>query len=858
MTILEHIGSANLIVTPFILLVLLAVPLLDKKFAPTGRRALWAMVMVGLVWPFAAFITPHRPAVPISVNLPAPAISETATPQFQPVRKPYQLENFDYGAWDTFQLVPKLDQLINDHLGTQSMYLHHDPVFEPAPLQEVLPTTRRLAINFTMPNIRLLHLWLLGMVIFALYQCFMHIKLMCFMKRWQMPVPDDILAVFESEKHGININKAVGLVYVKNIPSTMLTGLLRPTVCLAHTEYTHEELSLIFRHELTHYKHKDLWYKLALVAIRCLYWYNPIVHLMARQACKDLETLCDHATTQGMDIHERKFYSNIILRMAAKPVRSPLTTHISGGKNMMKQRLMNILQESRPSNKKILVMLGAVLLIAGFFIGFNFNRGLQVYKPVSAVTYEPETNPLATPAEETASDDDYLDTREQLEQAGDALQDAIEAEEDLPLIMEEFDASEHTLWHFTIPPGVWQDRINRRSAAGLLPYADNYQQLHQLVFQQPQLVEHVIENITSLIIRSSFDNIRITQGGEQLTIRYYQWLEGQYMLTKYAGFLRLEFSVPYFVGHPRDGYSNFFGSAYFSPGNIIHDGWLHMYLTDTGREASTTIEIIVPEGMMPSIDISQRNGYTYIQDVELRHLAVNTSMGGVQIDNSFISNGRVSVNRGNFEMRDTTFISMSVGFTTGTANINLSRHIDQYSISASTSMGILTLGGERVAPSQLRNPGASSLLVINTSMGNVAITDPYGTTGGDELLIGGALSGIQIGEILTIPTDENWAFNAFMDNLRPRIGIFIMEIDDNYRHLFNLPSTGIMVTDVVPGSGAEAAGIQARDIIVAFNDTPVNNIHELRDALLPASAGDEVVLTIYRGTERLKIPVVLM
>ena len=376
MAVLEHIGSANLIITPFILFMLAAVPLLDKKFAPAGRRALWIMVMVGLVWPFAALLTPHQPVVPIAVNLPV--VSEPA---------PVQAAQHIYQG--TSQLVQESDQLKNIN-GMQDTFF---PIETPA-MSPSAPQIENEASAFHLPepniNVLLTAIWVAGIIIFALYQWLRHFKLTRFLKRWQMSVPEDIAAVYEAEKYRMDIKKNIRLIRVKNFTTTMLTGLIRPTIYLADMDYTTKELRLIFRHELMHYKRRDLWYKLALIAVRCLYWYNPAIHLMACQADKDLESFCDHATVQDMDIDGRKSYSNLILRMAAGPVKSPLTTYISGGKGMLKQRLTNILHANRPTNKRFLVTLGIALLLTGFFVGIRFGQDAQpyVYEAEPTTAYE--------------------------------------------------------------------------------------------------------------------------------------------------------------------------------------------------------------------------------------------------------------------------------------------------------------------------------------------------------------------------------------------------------------------------------------------------------------------------------------
>jgi membrane-associated protease RseP (regulator of RpoE activity) len=56
----------------------------------------------------------------------------------------------------------------------------------------------------------------------------------------------------------------------------------------------------------------------------------------------------------------------------------------------------------------------------------------------------------------------------------------------------------------------------------------------------------------------------------------------------------------------------------------------------------------------------------------------------------------------------------------------------------------------------------------------------------------------------------------------------------------------VVVKEVLPGSGAEAAGIQTGDRITHVDNKPVRSLHELKAVLIPFRPGDWVVLTVKR------------
>lgn len=70
-------------------------------------------------------------------------------------------------------------------------------------------------------------------------------------------------------------------------------------------------------------------------------------------------------------------------------------------------------------------------------------------------------------------------------------------------------------------------------------------------------------------------------------------------------------------------------------------------------------------------------------------------------------------------------------------------------------------------------------------------------------------------------------------------------------------SSGIYVASIVPGGGAEEAGLQTGDIILEFQGEEVSTMNKLNTLLISYRPGDSVELTISRGKEEKTIAVVL-
>ena len=172
------------------------------------------------------------------------------------------------------------------------------------------------------------------------------------------------MQIYEAVWRELGLKKAPPLRLSGAVDSPMVIGLFRPCLMLPGEDFGQRELVFILRHELTHYRRRDLWYKLALLAAHGMHWFNPLARLMRREAERDLELTCDDAVVAGSDAAARRAYSETLLASVHRQKglsRAALSTHFYGGKEIMKERFLNILGK-RGRKRGILVLL-AVLVI---------------------------------------------------------------------------------------------------------------------------------------------------------------------------------------------------------------------------------------------------------------------------------------------------------------------------------------------------------------------------------------------------------------------------------------------------------------------------------------------------------------
>ena len=193
-------------------------------------------------------------------------------------------------------------------------------------------------------------IWIVGVVSVVLYHALRHGRFMKMVRRWGEPVTNlENLGILVSLKSEMGIKAQVGLNVCQSITSPMLVGFFHPAILLPPVKIAGDELSLILKHELIHFKRHDLWYKALILAATALHWFNPVVYLMAKAAGVQCEISCDALVLQGADFQQRKQYGETIIGVVRNgtKLRTALSTNFYGGKKGMKIRISSIMDTKR-------------------------------------------------------------------------------------------------------------------------------------------------------------------------------------------------------------------------------------------------------------------------------------------------------------------------------------------------------------------------------------------------------------------------------------------------------------------------------------------------------------------------------
>ena len=152
---------------------------------------------------------------------------------------------------------------------------------------------------------------------------------------------------------------------------------------------------------------------------------------------------------------------------------------------------------------------------------------------------------------------------------------------------------------------------------------------------------------------------------------------------------------------------------------------------------------------------------------------------------------------------------------------------------------------------------------INRGNSGGALVDANGRVIGINTAIQSGITGGNIGIGFAIPV--NMALNIvnrLLDNngtvKRGFLGVFLKELDGNMaKALGREDETGVMVTEVGPGTPAAKAGLKSGDLIVGYNGNPADSMPKLRLDISNTAPGAEVDFAIIRSGKERNVKVTL-
>ncbi len=180
--------------------------------------------------------------------------------------------------------------------------------------------------------------------------------------------------------------------------SPCVSGFFRSRIVLPQfllSAASEEELRWAVRHEIAHWQAGDSRWVILFALIRCVNWWNPLVHYLASRWSEAREQLCDLQATGNSD--SRADYGQFLVAMASKITKQPPLA-VAMAKRLharrLKQRIISLLgakpESQRPVGKNIIALNSAAFIACA-----AITSSLKINAEESATT-PPISQPAAT------------------------------------------------------------------------------------------------------------------------------------------------------------------------------------------------------------------------------------------------------------------------------------------------------------------------------------------------------------------------------------------------------------------------------------------------------------------------------
>lgn len=172
---------------------------------------------------------------------------------------------------------------------------------------------------------------------------------------------------------------------VAGLPAVM--GLLCPRIVLPADfalRYDAIERELILCHERVHLRRFDLQANALAAALRCVFWFDPLLHVAARLFRRDQELACDARVVASHPQHKRA-YADAMLKTQMVETLSPVVCCWRDSNELKERIAMLKLHSSNPAR----AVLGAILL-ASLFAASGY--AAWAAQPAKAIAAKGTTN----------------------------------------------------------------------------------------------------------------------------------------------------------------------------------------------------------------------------------------------------------------------------------------------------------------------------------------------------------------------------------------------------------------------------------------------------------------------------------
>ena len=164
----------------------------------------------------------------------------------------------------------------------------------------------------------------------------------------------------------LGISKDVQLFTNSIVPSPFIIGFRKPKVFLPENKFSELETEFILRHELTHLSNNDYIYRKLIFFLCVMYWFNPVVYMLADKFIEINEMACDEQVLKGYKKKEKIVYMKLLCEMACDKKNteniSNIIYFIGKTEKSFERRLKNMMKTKKDIGKLSYVLVSAFVL----------------------------------------------------------------------------------------------------------------------------------------------------------------------------------------------------------------------------------------------------------------------------------------------------------------------------------------------------------------------------------------------------------------------------------------------------------------------------------------------------------------
>ncbi len=322
-------------------LVCIVTILTSRWLSPRGRQLLWCLVLLRFLWPAA-------PPSPLSLSnlwrIPAPTAMSSSS--VAPIE--------DATPAEPLAAVPEHRVLIGSSFS--------------GPAPTIRPDAPSAASWLP-------YLWLGGWLLVVGRVVWTHLRLQAAVRIEPRLNDSRVLKVLGNAKRELGIRARLPLLETRRLATPAVFGLIKPRLLLPiglAGELSNDELRLLFLHELSHLKRRDVLFNWAIVLVQGCHWFNPAAWWAMKRLRLAREIACDFAVLERLASNARDEYGRLLIKLvtlcSSAPRFTPALTPILNPQPQIQRRIIMIsrFKPASPAAAGVAILLVLVLGTATF------------------------------------------------------------------------------------------------------------------------------------------------------------------------------------------------------------------------------------------------------------------------------------------------------------------------------------------------------------------------------------------------------------------------------------------------------------------------------------------------------------